>query len=285
MSDFSLDTYWAHHRKNIETLLESWIPKLPPVRLGEAMGYAVLQGGKRLRPLLAIATAEALNGDQNLAAQAGCVIELIHAHSLVHDDLPSMDNDTLRRGKPTVHVAFDEATALLAGDALLAYAFEVLSTLETPNLRDLLRVISQATGSMLRGQMADLEPHETREELEFVHRHKTGAIIIASVLVGAIVSGASKAQIEQATRFAQGLGLAFQIVDDILDETATVAELGKTPGKDREAHKATFVSLYGIEQARVEASRQIEEALAAIQGWPHPEALQAIAHFVLTRKN
>jgi farnesyl diphosphate synthase len=282
--DFSLDTYWSTYRQRIETMLAPWIPNQSPTRLGDAMRHAVLQGGKRLRPLLAIATAEALNGDANLAAEAGCIIELIHAHSLVHDDLPCMDNDVLRRGKPTVHVAFDEATALLAGDALLVRAFEVLSGLKTSRLADFLQTISEATAAMIRGQMADMEPHATEEELCFVHRNKTGAIINAAVRVGALASDADERQLKQATRFAEGLGLAFQIVDDILDETATAAELGKTPGKDREAHKGTFVTLYGIEQARIEAERQVKDAIMAIQDWPHPEALVAIAQFVLTRK-
>ncbi|MGE5707204.1 MAG: polyprenyl synthetase family protein [Bacteroidota bacterium] len=289
---FSLDAYWQSWRATIEETLERLLPPTTPAPLSEAMRYAVLQGGKRFRPLLAAATAEAFGGDretQEMAMRAGCCVELIHAHSLVHDDLPCLDNDLLRRGKPTVHAAFGEAMALLAGDGLLSYAFrvlpETLEGLEPSIVLALSRELAGATFDMVRGQVADVlaEGQEvTPEGLSFIHANKTGALIRYSVRAGAHVAGGD---LPGATAFAEHLGLAFQIVDDILDETATAEELGKTPGKDRDAGKATYVRLYGIDQAREEAKARSDEAIRIASHWPNPEPLAEIARFVVLRNH
>ena len=292
---FLLEEYWAERQNKFEVLLERLIPLSEPFSLFEAMRYAVLQGGKRLRPLLSVACAEALGAPEGVvetAALAGCCVELIHAHSLVHDDLPCLDNDLLRRGKPTVHAAFGEALALLAGDGLLSYSNKVLveqlkDRLEPSLLLRLSNELSTATFDMVRGQVADVL-HEGKEvsdeELSFIHRHKTGALILAAVRAGTLIAG-GESRLEEADVYARSLGLAFQIVDDILDETATASELGKTPGKDRDKGKATFVKLFGIEGSRIEAARQVETAIQAVQSWPHPEPLSAIARFVVMRKH
>ncbi|HEY9766012.1 MAG TPA: polyprenyl synthetase family protein [Chroococcales cyanobacterium] len=292
---FLLEEYWAERQKKFEVLLERLIPLSLPLPLFEAMRYAVLQGGKRLRPLLAVACAEALGAPEGVvdtAALAGCFVELIHAHSLVHDDLPCLDNDLLRRGKPTVHAAYGEALALLAGDALLSYSNKMMieelrDRLEPSLLLRLSGELSDATFDMVRGQVADVL-HEGKEvsseALSFIHRNKTGALILAAVRAGTLIGG-GESRLAEADLYARSLGLAFQIVDDILDETATASELGKTPGKDRDKGKATFVKLYGIEGSKIEAERQVEMAIQAVDSWPHPAPLSAIARFVVMRKH
>jgi farnesyl diphosphate synthase len=260
------------------------------------MRYAVLDGGKRLRPLLVLAAAEAVDGHLEAALRAGCAVELIHAYSLVHDDMPCMDNDVLRRGKPTVHVAFGEATALLAGDALQALAFELL-TPEGVGIPDrtqgaLCRLLAQAAGhaGMAGGQAIDLAAvgkSLNESELRQMHRLKTGALLQASVMMGAACGETSVAARHGLEGYGRALGLAFQVVDDILDVTADSATLGKTAGKDAAQDKPTYVSLLGLQRARAYAAELLEEARAALAttGLAHTQALLALAEMVVHREN
>ena len=293
---------WALPRlEALEQALGVWVPSSAPAGLGDAMRYAVLDGGKRLRPLLALAAAQAVQ-PQLVAApsqavlRAACAIELIHAYSLVHDDLPCMDNDVLRRGKPTVHVQFGEAPALLAGDALQALAFELLvpddgSLTDAQSVR-LCRLLALAAGhdGMAGGQAIDLAGvgHVlTQAQLEDMHRRKTGAVLLASVLMGATAAGASEVALVALRGYGQALGLAFQVVDDILDVTADSATLGKTAGKDAAADKPTFVSLLGLESARTYADGLLAQAHAALDNadlW-HTQALHAMADWVVRRSH
>jgi farnesyl diphosphate synthase len=280
----------------VEQALMDWVPADTPARLGEAMRYAVLDGGKRLRPLLVLAAAEAVDGHLEAALRAGCAVELIHAYSLVHDDMPCMDNDVLRRGKPTVHVAFGEATALLAGDALQALAFELL-TPEGVGIPDrtqgaLCRLLAQAAGhaGMAGGQAIDLAAvgkSLNESELRQMHRLKTGALLQASVMMGAACGETSVAARHGLEGYGRALGLAFQVVDDILDVTADSATLGKTAGKDAAQDKPTYVSLLGLQRARAYAAELLEEARAALAttGLAHTQALLALAEMVVHREN
>ena len=243
-------------------------------RLAEAMRYAVFGGGKRLRPLLAIAAFDALEGSGRAIDEPAAALELIHTYSLVHDDLPAMDDDALRRGRPTTHRAYGEATAILAGDALLTLAFEVLSTFPNGDAAASRRagavaVVARGAGAagMVDGQMADLEGEQSppeREALTWIHAHKTGALLAASAELGALHAGADAAACAAMARYGASLGLAFQIIDDVLDRTESAASLGKTPGKDEAAGKVTFPALIGIDASRREAERLVEEARAAI---------------------
>ncbi len=293
---------WALPRLEVlEQALGVWVPSSAPAGLGDAMRYAVLDGGKRLRPLLALAAAQAVQPQpvavpSQAVLRAACAIELIHAYSLVHDDLPCMDNDVLRRGKPTVHVQFGEAPALLAGDALQALAFELLvpddgSLTDAQSVR-LCRLLALAAGhdGMAGGQAIDLAGvgHVlTQAQLEDMHRRKTGAVLLASVLMGATAAGASEAALVALRGYGQALGLAFQVVDDILDVTADSATLGKTAGKDAAADKPTFVSLLGLESARTYADGLLAQAHAALDNadlW-HTQALHAVADWVVRRSH
>ncbi|RZI78480.1 MAG: polyprenyl synthetase family protein [Variovorax sp.] len=279
----------------VEHALARWVGIDAPVRLGEAMRYAVLDGGKRLRPLLVLAASEAVAGDPRAALRAACATELIHAYSLVHDDLPCMDNDILRRGKPTVHVKFGEAGALLAGDALQALAFELLTPGDgsvAPEVQArLCRLLACAAGSqgMAGGQAIDLasiglaldEP-----QLRQMHRLKTGALLQGSVEMGAACATQVSGDALVALRgYGAALGLAFQVVDDILDVVADSATLGKTAGKDADNDKPTYVSLLGLEGARERAQSLLVDALAALSrsGLADTGALRALAHMVVDR--
>lgn len=265
---------WRQARQDeVEQALSSWVPADAPAGLGETMRYAVLDGGKRLRPLLVLATSEAVGGLQGAAMRAACSVELIHAYSLVHDDMPCMDNDVLRRGKPTVHVRFGEAQALLAGDALQALAFELLvpddGSVPPAMAAHLCRLLAQAAGAsgMAGGQAVDLASVGVRLDqpaLEGMHRQKTGALLKASVTMGAATGRVSPDTLVQLGRYGAALGLAFQVVDDVLDVTADSATLGKTAGKDAAAEKPTFVSLMGLAQAQAYAERVLDEAHAAL---------------------
>lgn len=258
----------------VEQALSRWVPADAPAGLGEAMRYAVLDGGKRLRPLLVLATARAVGGDEGAAMRAACAVELIHAYSLVHDDMPCMDNDVLRRGKPTVHVRFGEAQALLAGDALQALAFELLvpgdgSVPDALGAR-LCRLLAQAAGAdgMAGGQAVDLASVGValdQASLEAMHRRKTGALLQASVTMGAATGQASAAALAALSDYGASLGLAFQVVDDILDVTADSATLGKTAGKDAAADKPTFVSLMGLTRAQAYADDVLARAHEALR--------------------
>jgi len=276
--------------------LSEWVPLAAPAGLGEAMRYAVLDGGKRLRPLLTLAAARAVAGAAELPAalRSACAVELIHAYSLVHDDMPCMDNDVLRRGKPTVHVAYGEAQALLAGDALQALAFELLTPEDgsvAPAVQArLCAALARAAGhhGMAGGQAIDLAHvgvPMSDTALRDMHRRKTGAMLEVSVHMGALSAGADGPTLACLQRHAQAIGLAFQVVDDILDVTADSATLGKTAGKDQANDKPTFVSLLGLAGAQAQAQALLQEALAALDAAKLRDdgALRALAHRVVQR--
>lgn len=290
----------------VERALNEWMPAQAPAGLGEVMRYAVQGGGKRLRPLLALAACEAVEGAPQAALRAACAVELIHAYSLVHDDMPCMDNDVLRRGKPTVHVQFGQAQALLAGDALQTLAFEILTpepsaatSADMPAAMQaaLCRLLARAAGAdgMAGGQAIDLASVGlplTEPELRAMHRRKTGALLLASVRMGAACAAhpLPAAALQALDAYGQALGLAFQVVDDVLDVTADSALLGKTAGKDAAAGKPTYVSLLGLEAARQLAAdllAQAENALNALQasGLAHTQPLHALARQVVQRQH
>ncbi len=289
---------WSAARlARVEQALSDWVAPDAPAGLGAAMRYAVLDGGKRLRPLLVLAGAEAVGGHEQAALRAACAVELIHAYSLVHDDMPCMDNDVLRRGKPTVHVRFGQAQALLAGDALQALAFELLTPGDgsVPEAMQavLCRLLARAAGSqgMAGGQAIDLASVGkplNESELRAMHRLKTGALLQASVRMGA----ACGAAVPQAARaalddYGAAIGLAFQVVDDILDVTADSALLGKTAGKDAAADKPTYVSLLGLRASQAFADELHGQAHRALDasGLHQPERLRALADMVVKRNN
>ena len=301
---FDVDA-WSHARlTQVEQALSRWVVADAPAGLGEAMRYAVLDGGKRLRPLLVLAAREAVadgHADGASAAaldeaalRAGCAVELIHAYSLVHDDMPCMDNDVLRRGKPTVHVQFGQAQALLAGDALQALAFELLTPegvgIDAAVQASLCRILARAAGyeGMAGGQAIDLASvgHQlTEAQLRQMHRLKTGALLEASVMMGAACGHTSAETRDALRRYGQAIGLAFQVVDDILDVTADAATLGKTAGKDAANDKPTYVALMGLQGARDHAHDLLQEALSALQDstLTHTHALAALAQKVVNR--
>jgi farnesyl diphosphate synthase len=292
LSDTQGFVAWRQAQQDaVERALERWVSADAPAGLGDAMRYAVLDGGKRLRPLLVLATCEAVGGQATAALRVACAVELIHAYSLVHDDMPCMDNDVLRRGKPTVHVQFGEAQALLAGDALQALAFELLvpgdgSVGDGMSAR-LCRQLALAAGAdgMAGGQAVDLASVGValdQASLEAMHRRKTGALLQASVTMGAATGAPSSEAQVQLARYGACVGLAFQVVDDILDVTADSATLGKTAGKDAAADKPTFVSLMGLTQAQAYADRVLAQAHDALRhsGLGHTDTLHALAEWV-----
>lgn len=287
---FDLDAWRRGQQASVERALSDWVPADAPAGLGEAMRYAVLDGGKRLRPMLVLATAEAVSGAPQAAMRAACAVELIHAYSLVHDDLPCMDNDVLRRGKPTVHVRFGEAQALLVGDALQALAFELLTPeagIDPAMGNALCRLLARASGAhgMAGGQAVDLASVGLmldQPALEHMHRLKTGALLQASVLMGAACGEPDTSAVGHLQRFGASLGLAFQVVDDILDVTADSTTLGKTAGKDAAADKPTFVALLGLAPAQAYADlllSQAHESLSAAR-LAHVAPLHALADWV-----
>ncbi|MEJ5990218.1 polyprenyl synthetase family protein [Ramlibacter sp. PS3R-8] len=293
---FDLRAWSARRLAEVEDALSAWVPADAPAGLGHAMRYAVLDGGKRLRPLLVVAACESVGGHQGAALRAGCSVELIHAYSLVHDDMPCMDDDILRRGKPTVHVQFGEASALLAGDALQALAFELLTPVDQgiPDATQarLCRLLARAAGhdGMAGGQAVDLAAvgHAlTEDELRRMHSLKTGALLHASVMMGAACGEPASAALKGLDGYGRALGLAFQVVDDILDVTADSATLGKTPGKDAAQAKPTYVSLLGLDRARSHAAELLEQARAALatSGLADTRALLGLAEMVVHRDN
>ena len=300
---FVLADWMTPHLQSVEQALMQWIEPEAPAGLGQAMRYAVLDGGKRLRPLLVLAAAQAVGGAQAdagpAALRAACAIELIHAYSLVHDDMPCMDNDVLRRGKPTVHVQFGQAQALLAGDALQALAFELI-TPEDGSVPPLVQaalagLLARAAGyqGMAGGQAIDLASVGlalTEAQLRQMHRLKTGALLLCSVQMGAVCAGQPDARVMNAlTRFGEALGLAFQVVDDILDVISDSATLGKTAGKDVAADKPTYVALMGLAPAQAYAAQLHQQALDALDASGLPlaqtQALRALANMVIHRNN
>ncbi len=286
----------TQYRTLVDARLEQLVPAetTEPVTVHGAIRWSLFAGGKRFRPALLLATGEAFGGGPQFLLDTACALELIHTYSLIHDDLPSMDDDDLRRGRATCHVKFGEATAILAGDALQALAFQAIALDErlAPDVR--VRVIGEvarAAGTpegMVAGQVYDLAAESrdvTGGELERIHRHKTGALIIASARCGAIIANAGGAELEAVTGYASQLGLLFQITDDLLDVTATAEDLGKTPGKDARARKATYPALFGLEATRELADAVYREACAALDQVERPTALlRAIADLILKRR-
>ena len=301
MSPLDLKAWMQPHLERVEHALSEGIEAHSPAALGEAMRYAVLDGGKRLRPLLVLATAEAvgivLSGPA--ALNAACAIELIHAYSLVHDDMPCMDNDVLRRGKPTVHVQFGEAQALLAGDALQTLAFEMLTpqdaSVSAAEQAACVGLLARASGyqGMAGGQAIDLASvgrRLTEDQLRQMHRLKTGALLLCSVQMGAACVPGVPAPVQSALqRFGEALGLAFQVVDDVLDVIADSATLGKTAGKDEAADKPTYVALMGLDAAKAYADALATQAMQALADTGLPEArlaaLRALTAMVVNRNN
>jgi geranylgeranyl diphosphate synthase, type II len=279
--------------------LESVIPAAIaiPASIHGAMRHSVFAGGKRLRPVLAIQAAAAIAGKIPAGiGNLGAALEMLHTYSLIHDDLPALDNDDLRRGKPTCHVVFGEAIAILAGDALQTQAYEVLAGLVSAcppaAVVEIIRLIAQATGTvdgMIGGQVLDLEGEHQKPTpalVEAIHRAKTGALIRVSVVTGGIFAGAHAEQVAQLDTFGRKAGLAFQIIDDVLDVTQDSEQLGKTAGKDLNSEKATWPAVYGLEQSRSDAERLIAEAFAAIQSFgPQADGLKAVAQYLVERKN
>lgn len=293
-STFDLMAYLTERRRLVEAALEQSIAIAYPDKIYESMRYSLMAGGKRLRPILCLATCELSGGTVEMAMPTACALEMIHTMSLIHDDLPAMDNDDYRRGKLTNHKVFGEDIAILAGDGLLAYAFEfvVVQTQEVPAER-LVKVVARlghavaATG-LVGGQVVDLESEGvediTLETLNFIHAHKTGALLEASVLSGALLTGADEEVLQRLTRYARNIGLAFQIIDDVLDVTATQEQLGKTAGKDLRARKATYPSLWGIEESRRQAQKLVDEAKTELAPFEERAVpLQAIADFITAR--
>jgi len=286
----------AAHQARFEEVLRGLLPRaeIAPQRLHEAMRYAVLDGGKRVRPLLAFAAGELAGAEVARVDIAAAAVELIHAYSLVHDDMPCMDDDVLRRGKPTCHVQYDEATALLVGDSLQTLAFQLLAEHrlndEAARQLEMVKLLALASGSrgMAGGQAIDLASvgkSLTLPELEFMHIHKTGALIRAAVLLGAQCGSVSVEQLDRLDHFGKLIGLAFQVVDDVLDCEADTATLGKTAGKDADNDKPTYVSLLGIQGARDMAQRLHREALETLAGFgDSAQRLRELADFIVLRK-
>jgi geranylgeranyl diphosphate synthase type II len=293
---FDLARYLADVRREVDAALDRYLPPkgAPPATVHEAMRYSVFAGGKRLRPILVIAGADAVRGRMeeggtlHRVLPTACALELIHTYSLIHDDLPAMDDDDYRRGRLTNHKVFGEAIAILAGDALLTLAFGLLA--EHASL-DVVREVAAAAGTfgMIGGQVVDIQSEGKSvdaETLEYIHRHKTAALIRASLVSGAMLSGASAPALKSIREAGTHLGLAFQIVDDILDVEGSLEELGKTAGSDRRKKKATYPEQFGLEASRLKAKSLIEDAKAALQPLgPPAEPIRAIADFIFQRRS
>ncbi|WP_394821796.1 polyprenyl synthetase family protein [Pendulispora albinea] len=293
---FDLATYLSAQQAHVEAALKEAVLTTRPAKICEAMQYSLLSGGKRLRPILCLASCELLGGAGMVAMPTACALEMLHTASLIHDDLPAMDNDDYRRGKLANHKVFGEGIALLAGDALLIYAVEfIVGRTEGVSAERLLRVIHIVThsigvGGLVGGQVADLEsegePHIDLNTLEFIHTRKTGSLLEAAVVTGAILAGADEDSLARLSRYARNLGLAFQIIDDVLDVTATQTELGKTPRKDEKAQKATYPKLLGIPESKRQAHKLIDDAMSEIAPLGKDvRPLLAVADYVRTRSN
>jgi geranylgeranyl diphosphate synthase type II len=292
----TLSEYISAQQKAVDAALERWVPEDTenPAIIHRAMRYSLFAGGKRIRPLLAIAAANAVSDAPIGIESAACVLELIHTYSLIHDDLPALDNDDLRRGRPTCHKVFGDAMAILAGDALLTLAFEVLAKLPDVSAeRRVSLVLELATasgtvGGMIGGQVNDLEGEgkfPTAHLLDSIHRAKTGALLRASVRMGAIYASGSEEQLDALTRFGEHIGLAFQIVDDVLDVEQSSEALGKTAGKDARQEKITFPAVYGIDRSREMAEQERLEAHLALKMFDErAERLRELADLIVRRK-
>ncbi|MEO8156120.1 MAG: polyprenyl synthetase family protein [Rhizobacter sp.] len=293
MTSVDFESWSRNSLDDVESALSAWVPGTAPAGLGQAMRYGVLDGGKRLRALLVLAAAHAVNGQREAALRAACAVELIHAYSLVHDDMPCMDNDVLRRGKPTVHVQFGEAQAMLAGDAMQALAFEVLTPDEgvAPALQaKLCSLLARSAGhaGMAGGQAIDLASIGVtldEQSLRDMHHRKTGALLQASVLMGAACGDSTPAAWQALADFGDAVGLAFQVVDDILDVTQASETLGKTAGKDLDNNKPTYVTVLGLDAARRHASELREKAQTSLarSGLANSTWLRQLADKVVER--
>jgi geranylgeranyl diphosphate synthase, type II len=293
---FNLAAYLADRQPQVEAALDAAIRPAYPDTIYDAMRYSLLAGGKRLRPILCLASCEAVGGNADLAMPVACAVEMIHTMSLIHDDLPAMDNDDYRRGKLTNHKVYGEDIAILAGDGLLAYAFEYIATqtkgVGADRVIKAIAHLARAVGAdgLVGGQVVDLESEGKAdisvETLTYIHNHKTGALFKSAVVCGAIMAGATEIETEKLAKFAHNIGLAFQIIDDILDITATQAELGKTAGKDLEAQKATYPKLWGLEESKRQADRLVAEAKIILAEFgDRSRPLQALADYITDRKN
>jgi len=297
--NMDLKAYLAERRGLVNRALEAYLPAVrgPAFRVVQAMHYSLFAGGKRLRPILCLAAAEAVGGDPSEVLPVACALEMIHTYSLIHDDLPAMDDDDLRRGQPTCHKKFDEATAILAGDGLLTAAFQIMADAASRfegRERDLLaviRLIAAAAGypGMVGGQMLDLQAEGrkvTLKELETIHRMKTGALLTASVRSGAVMAGGTRAEVTALTSYGEKFGLAFQVTDDLLDVEGEAGEMGKATGMDAQRHKATYPGLLGPAEAKAWAQRLVETAVADLQDFgPVAEPLREVARYLLVRRS
>ena len=297
MNDFPLKDYIQKRKEIVDSNMDVFLPKPqgPSGKVVEAMRYSLSAGGKRVRPILMMAACEAVGGDFNPIMPAACAMECVHTYSLIHDDLPAMDDDDLRRGKPTCHKVFGEAVAILAGDALLTYAFELmthpemLTQLDGGLVNRAIHVFARAAGvsGMVGGQTADVlfegKPIDA-QTLDYIHRHKTGALIRASVEMGALLGGGAAQQVERLSRYGTALGLAFQVVDDLLDVVGDEEKLGKPVGSDERNRKATYPALFGLEETRKRAEELKNEALENLSSFgPEADPLRAIAIYVVER--
>lgn len=293
---FNLEKYLQQRQILVEEALDRSIVPAKPETIYESMRYSLLAGGKRLRPILCLATCELSGGTIEMAMPTACALEMIHTMSLIHDDLPAMDNDDYRRGKLTNHKIYGEDIAILAGDGLLAYAFEYIvnQTKNVPAERilDIVARLGRTIGAegLVGGQVLDLESEGktdvTAETLTFIHTHKTGALLETSVVSGAILAGSSSEEIQRLSKYARNIGLAFQIIDDILDITATQEQLGKTAGKDLKSQKATYPSIWGLEESKRQADLLIESAIDELNPYQaSAEPLRAIARFIAARNH
>ena len=289
--------YLESARTIVDARLEALVPAATaePVAVHAAMRWSLFAGGKRLRPALVLATGEAFGARADSLLNTACAFELVHTYSLVHDDLPAMDDDDLRRGRPTCHIRFDEATAILAGDAMQALAFQTIAEDDALDARVRVRLVAElarAAGTpdgMVAGQSHDLSAESrddvTAAELDLIHRRKTGALIAAAARAGALVAGAGERELQRVGDYAAALGLLFQITDDLLDVTATAEALGKTPGKDARAHKATYPALHGLADARRRAEAVYGQAIDALsESETNASLLRSIARLILERR-
>ncbi len=292
---FDIKAYATARREMLDEAMERYLPPITGLRgaVVDAARYSLFAGGKRLRPILCMAAHDACGGASEAILPVACALEMIHTYSLIHDDLPAMDNDDFRRGKPTNHKVFGEAVAILAGDLLLTYAFELMASScgrERPEIvGEVMRLIANAAGfdGMIGGQMMDLACEGREVEMETVeemHRYKTGALISAAVKAGAILGGGSQEQIRRLAAYGEHLGLAFQVTDDLLDVVGSLQEMGKTPGSDEKKGKRTYPVLVGVEESWRIARDQVEQALDALGGFDdRADPLRAIAQYVLER--
>jgi len=291
----NLKRYLVARQREVDRALNRFLPKesVAPATIHKAMRYSLFAGGKRLRPILCLAAAEACGGKISAALPQACAVECIHTYSLIHDDLPSMDNDDLRRGRPTCHKVFGDGIAILAGDALLTIAFEIATNAKPVSrydLRDIFREITEAAGSrkLIAGQVADLEAEGrrlTRVEVRSIHENKTAALLTTSIRLGAMSANAASKQLDAVTKFGRALGLAFQVIDDVLDVTQTSEKLGKSAGKDLAAQKATYPAVIGLEKSRAEARRLTTQAHRSLESLgKNAGVLRALADYLLARE-